>query len=366
TCALSGKWHLGDSVRQQHGFTKWYTIGMGGCCYYHPDIVENGDIKVEHGRYVTELITDKALDWLKELAGQEAPFYLSVHYTAPHSPWGEEHHPAKWIDYYRDCAFESIPDIPDHPDMTTGPVYGTPKRRENLIGYFAAVSAMDEQVGRILDWLVEFGMERDTIVIFTADNGMSMGQHGIWGKGNGTFPLNMYDTAVKVPFLISWPGHIRGGSLCDELVSAYDLFPTIMELTGIEYGGDGKRCGSSFAALLMEKTGRKTEEIVVFDEYGPVRMIRTKEWKYVHRYPYGRNELYNLLSDPGEMENLYEDPHCKDVVIKMRERLEVWFERWREEDQDGVRQGVTGAGQMCPAGKRADRVNIYAPIELFF
>ena len=93
--------------------------------------------------------------------------------------------------------------------MTTGPVYGTKKRRENLIGYFAAISAMDEQVGRILDRLEGSGRAQDVLLIFAADNGMSMGQHGIWGKGNGTFPMNMYDTAVKVPFLVTWPGHIR-------------------------------------------------------------------------------------------------------------------------------------------------------------
>ena len=76
-------------------------------------------------------------------------------------------------------------------------------------------------------------LTEDTIVIFSADNGMSMGQHGIWGKGNGTFPMNMYESAVKVPFIISWPCFIKPGSVCCELVSAYDLFPTLLELTGL-------------------------------------------------------------------------------------------------------------------------------------
>ena len=82
--------------------------------------------------------------------------------------------------------------------MTTGPVYGTPNRHINLRGYFAAISAMDENIGRrALDRLEARGILDDTLVIFTADNGMSMGHHGIWGKGNGTFPMNMFDTAVK-------------------------------------------------------------------------------------------------------------------------------------------------------------------------
>ena len=115
---------------------------------------------------MTDLITDKALEYLDELAAEDAPFYLSVHYTAPHSPWGPEHHPKKWLDYYQDCKFESIPDIPDHPDMTTGPVYGTPNREINLRGYFAAISAMDENIGRILQRLDEKGLTDNTPVDF--------------------------------------------------------------------------------------------------------------------------------------------------------------------------------------------------------
>ncbi|MBO7385318.1 MAG: sulfatase-like hydrolase/transferase, partial [Clostridia bacterium] len=189
TCALSGKWHMGDSVRPQQGFSDWYTIGQGGCWYYHPDIVENGNITVRHGEYVTDLITRRAVEDIEKLAGRSEPFYLSVHYTAPHSPWGKEHHPKKWIDHYDACPFESVPDVPDHPDMTTGPVYGTSRRRENLRGYFAAISAMDEGVGDILAALERAGILDETLVIFAGDNGMCMGHHGIWGKGNGTFPL---------------------------------------------------------------------------------------------------------------------------------------------------------------------------------
>ena len=82
-CALSGKWHLGNSIEPQQGFQGWYTIGMGGCCYYHPDMVDHGEITVHHGEYVTDLITDRALEYLKELGEGDDPFYLSVHYTAP-------------------------------------------------------------------------------------------------------------------------------------------------------------------------------------------------------------------------------------------------------------------------------------------
>jgi len=363
-CALAGKWHLGDSVQMQHGFSKWYTIGKGGAFYYHGDMVEDGNITVEHGKYITETITDKALAYLDEMKDEQ--FYLSVHYTAPHSPWEAEQHPKKWIDYYKDCNFESIPDIPDHPDMTTGPVYGTAKRRENLTGYFAAISAMDEQVGRILDRVEELSLAEDTLIIFTADNGMSMGQHGIWGKGNGTFPLNMFDTAVKVPFLAAWKGHIPAGRVSEDMVSAYDLFPTLLELAGCspeEITGQGGRAlpGRSFAGLLLDRDiDRGENAVVVFDEYGPVRMIRTREWKYVHRYPYGKNELYDLLADPGEEHNLYGEEKWESKVVEMKKRMEGWFIHYVVPEIDGTKEGVTGLGQLDRAGIRAGRAEVYA------
>lgn len=103
TCALSGKWHLGDSMTPQHGFDKWFTIGRGGCYYNKADIVENGEISFEN-RYITNVITDKALSYLEEFRTQDNPFYLSVHYTAPHSPWEEDQHPGEYIEMYRTAA----------------------------------------------------------------------------------------------------------------------------------------------------------------------------------------------------------------------------------------------------------------------
>lgn len=358
-CALSGKWHMGDSVRPQHGFDSWYTLGKGGCFYYHPDIVENGNITVRHGAYVTDLITDRACADIDRLSAGGGPFYLSVHYTAPHSPWGSEQHPAKWVDYYDRCAFDSVPDVPDDPDMVTGPVYGTPRRRENLRGYFAAISAMDEGVGRILDTLEKNGILDQTLVIFTSDNGMNMGHHGIWGKGNGTFPCNMYDTSVKVPFLLRCPKLVNHpGTETDAMVSACDLFPTFAELTG-GVCPEGLP-GVSFLPVLSGEAGR--EEVFIVDEYGPVRMLRTREWKYVHRFPYGPHALYDLIRDPEEMRNVADDPANAERVVQMRRRLEQFFLTYADPALDGSREGVTGSGQFCRAGLFATRPDVYGPI----
>ena len=360
TCALSGKWHLGDSIQPQHGFKYWYTIGKGGCYYNYPDIVEDGNIIIENG-YVTDLITDKALDFLDDLTVQDNPFYLSVHYTAPHSPWEAEHHPDEFIEMYKDCEFESIPNVPDHKDMATGPVYGTQKRRENLIGYFAAVTAMDYNVGRILDKLEKIGILDDTIIIFSSDNGMNMGHHGIWGKGNGTFPMNMYDTSVKVPFLISYPSLIPKGSVCSDMVSAYDFFPTLMDLLGIKTDAIKDLPGRSFyKSLLGESRDSDDSSIVVFDEYGPVRMIRSRHFKYIHRYPYGPNEFYDLVKDPDENNNCIDDPNYRTEILEMRKKLEKWFAEYADPEIDGTREGVTGLGQLCRAGVHSEKLVKYA------
>ncbi len=361
TCALSGKWHLGDSVTPQHGFQYWYTIGKGGCYYYHPDMVENGDITVEDGKYVTDLITDKALDFLEELSAGEAPFYLSVHYTAPHSPWEADQHPAEWIGFYEGCPFESTPDLPDHPWMTQGPVYGTPQRKSNLRGYYAAVSAMDQGIGKLLDRLEEKGMLEGTLIIFNGDNGMNMGHHGIWGKGNGTYPMNMYDSSVKVPFLISYPPVIPKGSVCTAMLSAYDFFPTLLELLGLDTSQTSRLPGSSFAPVLRGEAPLDGDgDVVVYDEYGPVRMIRTRRYKYIHRYPYGPNEFYDLERDPDEADNRIEDPAFQEEIRALRGRMERWFNDYADPDVDGSREGVTGSGQLCSAGIYAQRTEKYA------
>lgn len=351
TCALSGKWHMGDSVHPQHHFSKWYTIARGGCDYFHPDMVQDGKVFFED-KYVTELITDHAIQYLDELRAEQNPFYLSVHYTAPHSPWDENNHPKKYIDLYRDCEFYSVPDLPLHPWQTLTAPYGTgEKRKELLRGYYAAVTAMDENVGRILDYLDEHQMTDNTLIIFSSDNGMNMGHHGIWGKGNGTFPQNMFDTSVKVPFIISYPNHVPSGQVCQNLVSHYDIFPTLIDYLGLEVSEIKQKLpGKSFSALLHGEKCPDDHCVVIFDEYGPVRMIRNHEWKYVHRYPYGPNELYHLTEDPNEEHNLFFNDELTDVIAEMKARLEQWFYQYTDPALDATKECVTGMGQLRRPG----------------
>ena len=349
-CGLSGKWHLGDSLHPQMGFSFWYAHQRGGGNYYGAPMIRDGRPYIEE-RYVTDVITDEALRFIDEQSRRGRPFYLSVHYTAPHSPWIGQH-PREIVDSYDSCPFKSCPEEPPHRwQIETAPRGTGEERREILKGYFAAVTAMDQNVGRILAKLEEEGLTERTLVVFMSDNGMNMGHHGFFGKGNGTFPLNMYETSVKVPCIVSQPGSVPSGIVEKGMFSQYDIFPTLLDYLGIGAPRDPKMPGMSFSDLLRGEESAGHGHVVVFDEYGPVRMIRDKEWKYVHRYPYGPNELYNVQEDPDEKVNLIDEAKYEKIVWSLRSKLEEFFLRYADPERDGAREAVYGMGQIWLAGK---------------
>ncbi|MFF0570335.1 sulfatase-like hydrolase/transferase [Streptomyces sp. NPDC004041] len=350
--ALSGKWHLGANDRPRPGFTHWYAHESGGSPYHGAPMYRDG-VPVPADGYLTDLLADDAVDRVRSAADGEAPFYLSLHFTAPHKPWKNQH-PPQVEELYTDCAFDSCPQEPPHPwqPLADGvPVGGEPDVRAALTGYFAAVTAMDSAIGRVLDSVAEHGLTDSTLVVFSSDNGFNCGHHGIWGKGNGTFPQNMYDSSVKVPAILCQPGRIIGGQVRQELLSAYDFAATLLECAGLDPEPFERGPGRSFADLLLRDGVRRpapSGPVVVYDEYGPVRMIRTTEWKYVHRYPYGPHELYDLVGDPGERVNLAGSPAHGERMGKLRRGLDAWFLEHGVPERDGSRLPVTGAGQSAP------------------
>ncbi len=346
TCGISGKWHLGNSQISQHGFSHWFVHQRGGGPYQDAPMVRNGERITQPG-YVTSAITEDALAFVDRHARDDNPFYLSVHYTAPHSPWTG--HPQDIVDAYDDCPFESCPQEPRHPwaiSLTTNCL----GNREMLKGYFAAVTAMDADVGRILDRLEALGIRENTLVVFVSDNGFSCGHHGFWGKGNGTRPLNMYENSIKVPAVMSHPGKIPEGCVQPALVSAYDFMPTLLDYLGLPLPEGRNLPGQSVLPALLGKADTARENVVIYDEYGPTRMVRTAEWKYIHRYPGGPHELYNLVKDPDERNNRIDDPNQAARIADMKQTLEGWFARHADADKDGRDRGVTGGGQMRPIG----------------
>lgn len=344
TCGMSGKWHLGASHKPQASFGHWFVHQRGGGDYNNAPMVrmsDSGEYELYDAKgYVTNVITDDALAFLDENAAR--PFYLSVHYTAPHSPWTG--HPQAIVDSYDDCPFESCPQEPRHP-WAQGLTDNCLGNREMLKGYFAAVTAMDADVGRIVDRIETLGLRDRTLVVFVSDNGFSCGHHGFWGKGNGTLPLNMYENSVKVPFIMSHPGRIEEGQVTSGLASAYDFMPTLLEYLGLDNVEDENLPGASFLQVVEGRAGESREDVVIYDEYGPVRMIRTREWKYVERHPEGPDELYNLVDDPGERTNLVSDSARSGRVKEMKGRLAEWFARYVDPARDGWRQPVSGGGQ---------------------
>jgi arylsulfatase A-like enzyme len=361
-CGLSGKWHLGDSPRPQNGMTFWEVHAGGGGPYYHAPMIRDG-VAYTEPRYVTDAITDNALRFLEQRKGRPEPFCLNVHYTAPHSPWDREHHPKDlYDDYFRNCPFDSTPRLPMHPwQVDSAPCgYTEEARRAVLSGYYAAITAMDTNIGRVLDWLEREGLRGETLVVFLSDNGMNMGHHGLFGKGNATFPLNLFDTSVKVPMLASQPGCVPSGTVETGLWSQYDFLPTLLEWAGVPEAPSDHLPGRSFAPVLRGVASDGAAPVVVFDEYGPVRMIRDRRWKYVHRYPYGPHELYDLANDPDEASNLHGRTEHAERTIELSAALDAWFERYVVPARDGAREGVTGKGQLRLCGAAAAGMRAYA------
>ncbi len=357
TC-LSGKWHLGYGLEPQSGFVTWNAMPYGGCAYFRAPVVEEGTLVTREGSYASDLFTDNALKFLNRQLAGDSPFCLHLHFTAPHSPYGRKHHPPDlWDNYHDNCPFTSVPSHEEPlPQGFWARKVNAEERRMTLSGYFASIEAMDRNVGRVLAWLEEKDLRKNTLIVFMSDNGMNMGHHGLYGKGNATWPQNMFEHSVKIPCIISRPGFVPENRNNTNLLSQYDWLPTVLEYTGLGSHIPQGLPGRSFSPLLQGKELGERESIFVFDEYGPVRMIRSKEWKLVWRHPGGPHELYHLTEDPNEMTNLFGDLRYADRIASMRRDMEEWYLRYVDPRIDGSKLPITGRGQV----DRADSKDAFA------
>jgi arylsulfatase A-like enzyme len=360
-CGYSGKWHLGSAREPARGFDFWYAHRTGDGPYHGAPVWVDGR-RVSEPRYITDAITDEALHFIDESRASDAPFYLAVNYTAPHSPWTGQHLPED-LARYADCDFETCPQEEPHPwfSWEPGPVSDAMRDpRPSLQGYFASITAMDRGIGRIVSRLDELGLRDSTIVVFTSDNGFSCGHHGIWGKGNATWPLNLWERSVRVPFIISRPGRIPAGRVLDDLASACDLHPTLLELAGVPAPADPLGAGTSMMNPLLGDTGVRRDAVTVFDEYGGTRMVRTADWKYVTRAQ-GPSELYHLADDPEEQVNLIEDPRHAARVDEHHAVLVDWFREHTDAHLDAFARPISGRGQLRPVRLGLDDSQTYQP-----
>ncbi len=323
TLGLSGKWHMGDDERAQQGFTYWATIPGGGGPYRNVEFIRNGS-QTAAQPFKTDAVGDFALDFLDRQKGRENPFYLLVPFYAPHTPF--DYQPQAYREPYENSNFECFPRGAPHPWQNRN-LRRHHNDTESMRSYSALITGADANVGRVLSKLEELGKRDDTLVIFTADQGYNAGQHGVWGKGNGTWPFNMYEESIRVPMIWNHPGQIRGGQVVNEMVSSYDYFPTILDYLGVKTpAGASHRRGRSYAGLLRGRRPRAWENRLFF-EYSYVRGVRTETLKYVERTKEWPSELFDLETDPGETKNRIGDPAYAARLATLRKEMTAWFEK---------------------------------------
>ncbi len=297
--AIFGKWHLGDYqgkfLPSVHGFD----VHIGNYCgwvdydnrarpnYQNADNTNidwhnNSKIHKVSG-YTTDLITEDAINWIKEKKKEKSSFFSYLAYTAPHGPLKA---PKEFIEMYSN-------------------IKNSQERK-----YAAVVTALDSAIGKLLKTIKDEGLERKTLIFFTSDNG---------GKVNGggfNHPLrggkkDLYEGAFKVPTLIKWPGVIKAGEKIDIPMHVVDLFPTILSATKVSNNIGLAIDGIDLLPILLE--GKNTRKELFYGQNHRGAAIRVGKYKLISYTKIGKNELYDLEKDPSENIDLSKD---KPEIVK--------------------------------------------------
>ena len=268
--------------------------------------------------FKTDIQTDFALDFLDRHHRQ--PFYLYVPFYAPHTPFDLQ--PERDRQWYRGDAFPCFPDTPKHPWQNKGlaRMHGSAEAKR---AYSALISGVDYNIGRVLERLEKLAVRENTLVVFAADQGWNAGHHGVWGKGNGTVPFNMYEESLRVPLIWNHPRRIRPGQSIDAMVSSYDYYHSILDYIGIRPPADRRHVGASYAPFLAGKRPAWRDRL--YFEYAYVRAVRTGNLKYVERTDGYPSELFDIETDPGETRNAFADPAYARQLEGLRADLAGWF-----------------------------------------
>ena len=280
TCGLVGKWHLGDSLNPHEGFTYWFNRPKGHTStFYDDDLIWQGQVYREP-RYTTEVVTEHALDFLKN--HRRDPFFLYLAYNGPYG-LGQSMtrlHQNRHTAYYADKDLPSFPREPVHPWLVHNrQIINNPV---SIRGYAASVSGVDDGVGAVLNALDELGLSDDTLVIYTSDQGLCGGHHGMWGMGDHSRPLHTYEETVHIPLIFRHPGRIPAGAVCNHRTCTYDFMPSLLDHLSMGKKIPAQSPGRSYAPLLRGQTIEWDNTI--FHEFENARMIRTDAWKYTWRY----------------------------------------------------------------------------------
>ena len=345
--AIVGKWHL-HSIPT--GFDH-YSVMWGQGAYFDPKFIEpsaHGPVWKESRGYSTDLVVDKCLDWLAGCA-PDKPFLLLCHFKSPHYNWEpDEKHEAMFQDETIpepetfDHAFGDSPVPPEalqvkletvheqwnitHWDeMPAGLSIAEQKRRNYqyfIKDYLRCVASVDDNVGRLLDYLDERGLTDNTVVVYTSDNGMFQGEHGWVDK------KMMFEESLRVPFLIRYPGEIAAGSHADELAINLDYAPTLLEYAGQSVPADIQ--GRSLLPVLSGNAPadwRTAFYYQHFDIHSDGELancgVRTEEFKLIwYNHNYDHYQLFDLKNDPSETRDVSEDPEYASTVRDMKALLQ--------------------------------------------
>jgi len=372
--AMIGKWHLKTDPT---GFDYWNVLPGQGT-YYNPAMKEMGQQKKYTG-YTTDIITDHALKWLKG-RNKDKPFCLMYHHKAPHRAWepGPKHltmyddvtmpEPKTLFDDYsgrgraakeQDMSIEKTMNARDL--KLTPPRNLTPKQKKlwdaaynpknnafrnaNLTGktlvrwkyqryikdYLRCIASVDDNVGRLLDYIDTSGLAENTIVIYTSDQGFYLGDHGWFDK------RFMYEESLRMPLLVRYPREIKAGSVNTDLVQNLDFAPTFLDFAGVPVPADMQ--GRSIRSLLGGKTPRSWRKSIYYHyhEYPAVHSVkrhygvRTNRYKLIHfYYDIDEWELYDLEKDPDEIKNVLADPAYADIGKDLKAELKRLRKKYKD------------------------------------
>ncbi len=352
-----GKWHMGhDYSGVQPGFDQWVSF-RGQGMYYSPTFNINGkEIKQPEGSYTTDLLTDHALDWLGTLRGEE-PFFLYLSHKGVHADFDPaERHRGKYRDMpimtppsmYLTATDSSkrvgietpydgpvnIDDIPDWVHKQRYSWHGVDYMYDGEISfedfyrqYCETLLSVDESIGRVMDWLEQQGLAENTLVVYMGDNGFLFGEMGLIDKRNA------YEASMRVPLLAWNPNRIAPGTVIPQMIMNVDIGPTVLDIAGIKTPEQMQ--GYSFLPLLHGSEVKNWRDKVFYEYYWEwafpqtptVFAIRTDRCKYIFNHGlWDINELYDLETDPYEMNNLIRDPAMGQIAGSLKAELWDWLE----------------------------------------
>jgi arylsulfatase A-like enzyme len=347
--ALVGKYHLHSNPVG----LDYFSILAGQGRYFEPEFIEMGDEhpsgwvhkgkRTQYSGHSSDVIADKALDYLRDRRASDKPFMLFCHFKAPHDTW-------EFAERYRD--FLAVVDIPEpgnlfddyagRPALQTTLQYigsdwgdhtnfeeetrhlkGKAKKEKQyqlyMKKYLRCVKGVDDNVGRILAYLDESGLADNTIVMYTGDQGFFLGEHGLYDK------RFMYEEALRMPFLVRWPGNITSGTVSEGMILNVDFAPTILEAAGVASHPDMQ--GRSFMPLFTGTVPSDWRESMYYRYYyshfetEPHYGVRTYTHKLIYFDKIREWELYDLVKDPLEMDNVYKDPEHQQLVKELKQEL---------------------------------------------